>query len=230
MDIGISRPEAVRRMLANTNRAGDCHVWLGSFSGVRCRKAPQPRICLNYRSFIASRVAYQLWVGDVPAKAQVLHRCDRPECVNPKHLFLGTNADNMADKVAKGRQYRGQGHHLATLSDEKVRDIRRELQTGLMRGTELARKYGVTPSSVSQIKKAMTRIGAMGDDAKPLPGRPNKGETHFGAKLSDADVLAVRLQVASGISQSSVARGFVVSQSTISRLVRGERRVLDCPR
>lgn len=58
------------------------------------------------RSRPAQQAAYLLWVGEIPAGLHVLHRCDRPWCVAPDHLFLGTNAQNVADRVAKGRSSR----------------------------------------------------------------------------------------------------------------------------
>ena len=51
----------------------------------------------------AHRAAYREWVEVPPAGAMVLHSCDNPSCINPAHLRLGTHADNMADKVARGR-------------------------------------------------------------------------------------------------------------------------------
>jgi hypothetical protein len=55
------------------------------------------------RSVLAHRYAWALVNGPIPSGMHVLHRCDRPRCVRPDHLFLGTNRDNIADRMAKGR-------------------------------------------------------------------------------------------------------------------------------
>lgn len=91
----------------------------------------------------AHRIAYSAYIGEIPDGMHVLHRCDNPACVNPKHLFLGTSADNMRDKSKKGR------HHNARLSDQDVRAIRESEDVR----RELAARYGVSISAIQQIKE-----------------------------------------------------------------------------
>ena len=83
----------------------------------------------------------------------ILHSCDNPPCVNPNHLRIGTNAENIADKVAKGRQAKQKGieHGNAKLTDEKVREIRKEYAAGGILQRELAEKYEISQRTVSAI-------------------------------------------------------------------------------
>ena len=81
---------------------------------------------IDGKTRLAHRVAYQLYVGPIPEGMQVLHACDNRACVNPAHFFLGTNQDNIDDKVRKGRQSFGKGmlNGNSKLIDEDVRRIR----------------------------------------------------------------------------------------------------------
>jgi hypothetical protein len=107
----------------------------------------------------ASRVAYEIYIGPIPAGLHVCHHCDNPPCVNPAHLFAGTAADNMRDCIAKGRHRNGpspgETNGLATLTDAQARRIKDALATG-ERGRTLARLFGVSDSIVSDIKRGKT--------------------------------------------------------------------------
>jgi hypothetical protein len=82
---------------------------------------------------------------------QVLHRCDRPMCVNPDHLWLGTISDNMRDKVEKGLQARGFALPHTKLSDDDVRELRLLWATGTLSQQEIASQFRITAPYVSLI-------------------------------------------------------------------------------
>lgn len=89
--------------------------------------------------------------GPVPRGMQVLHKCDVPCCIEIKHLWLGTMADNQRDKVAKGRQTRGAKHANAKLTDDAVRLIRSDQRSTYA----IADSFCVSQSLVWQIKRGL---------------------------------------------------------------------------
>lgn len=72
-----------------------------------------PRIQVNGKRWLMHRLVWTIFRGEIPFGMLVLHTCDVRRCCNPCHLFLGTNADNMADMKAKGR---GRGRHSAPVT------------------------------------------------------------------------------------------------------------------
>lgn len=104
------------------------------------------------KSWRGNRLSYHLWNGGLPPGAHVLHRCDNRRCVNPEHLFLGVNADNVADRDTKGRQARGERSAQAKLTDQMVRDIRTSRATTVA----LSKKYGVGETAISKARRGMT--------------------------------------------------------------------------
>jgi len=94
---------------------------------------------------LSHRVAYELFVGPIPDGLSVLHKCDVTLCVNPDHLFLGTQQDNMADAASKHRL------HVQRLTADQVREIRALYATGAWTQKRLAERFGVTHTQISHI-------------------------------------------------------------------------------
>lgn len=100
------------------------------------------------------RVSWELYKGKIPEGLCVCHRCDNKGCVNPDHLFLGTNDDNVADKVSKGRQHRPKGtlHGLAKLKEEDIPVIFSLSNSG-RKISELAEMFNVSRTLIYKVLK-----------------------------------------------------------------------------
>lgn len=126
------------------SRDGECWQWTACKDG---KGYP----CINVSGTLrtAHRVSYELFRGPITTGQHVLHTCDNPTCVNPSHLFLGTHAENMADKVSKKRHSFGAKHGRAKLSDAEVIEIIR--WTGRLQ--DAADKFGIHKSMISLIRR-----------------------------------------------------------------------------
>jgi len=101
--------------------------------------------------YLAHRVSYESFVGPIPAGVQVLHRCDNRKCCNPKHLFVGTQADNIADMVSKRRHCHGERRPNAKLNAAAARAICASSEPQ----RQIADCHGIHQSTVSRIKSGI---------------------------------------------------------------------------
>lgn len=88
--------------------------------------------CVSFRRkrYSAHRLSWSIYRGPIPQGMLVCHKCDNPSCVNPAHLFLGSDADNQADKARKGRAFKGEHRPGSVLTDAAVREIRASNESG----------------------------------------------------------------------------------------------------
>lgn len=106
---------------------------------------------MDHTPRLAHRLAYEWGIGPIPDKLQVLHSCDNPPCCRLSHLFLGTQADNINDKMAKNRGAIGDRHGRAKLKDDDVIAIRQRYHRRKMNCERLAEEFGVHPSQIGKI-------------------------------------------------------------------------------
>jgi hypothetical protein len=111
----------------------------------------------------AHRASYTVHVGAIPRGLYVLHRCDNPPCLNPDHLFLGTQAENIVDMVRKGRCNAASGSRagLAVLTDELAAELLQLLSEGKSE-VFIAEYYGLSRSVVRSL--------AIGESYRDIPG------------------------------------------------------------
>ena len=111
------------------------------------------------RSMLAHRYSFITAFGPIPNNLDVCHTCDNPKCVNPKHLFLGTAKDNMADCKRKGRKkppplFTSESHPMAKLTDMEILEI---LKTTGVSQRKMAVRFNVSQPQISRIIRRVSR-------------------------------------------------------------------------
>ena len=114
-------------------------------------------LSLGHRGTIsAHRASWIVFRGEIPEGMKVLHRCDIPPCFNPDHLFIGTQADNIADMDRKGRRkvtkIFGEAHGLHRVTKDQVIEMRKLYADDLsVSHRQLAKRFNLSASEVGRI-------------------------------------------------------------------------------
>lgn len=188
--------------------ADSCWNWKGSRTkfgyGRFHKRGPDRRL----KQFMAHRVAYFIANGNCPENLCVCHSCDNRLCVRPGHLWLGTEADNSRDMVAKGRQAKG---------DRQV-----------MRAHPEKRPFG-DRNGTRRHPETRERGSAHWTHRWPERLHISRGEDAPSAKLTWAKVREMRKRFAAGdVTQKQLAQDYGVSFGQVHNIVRGKQwRELD---
>ena len=124
-----------------------CWPWLGSINN-----RGYGRLTNGSRSWVfAHRLAWEMAHGPIPTGLFVCHRCDNRICANGRHLFLGTNAENTADMVSKGRNAVGAKNGKSKITSEQVLAIREAFTVERASKESLARRFGVSAKLIFDV-------------------------------------------------------------------------------
>lgn len=186
-------PSEVTRFWSKVDKSGECWMWLGSKVGMN-----YGQFYLQGRTRRAHRVAWEIAIGPIPDGLCILHICDNPSCVNPRHMRLGTYADNNKDAAQKGRSAKGERHGSRTHPDR--------LPRGDRNGSRLH------PERMPRGERHGSRTH---------PESILRGEKHTQAKLTEEEVKAIRKSRNEGMTTSKLAQEYAVNISTIKRIVNG---------
>lgn len=144
-------PSEEERFLYFVHKTDSCWNWVGATDGG------------GYGIFIkkggerskAHRYIWERIYGNIPKRMCICHHCDNPSCVNPKHLFLGTQKDNVQDKMNKGRfiKMKGRKNGRSIMTKDKVIELRKLYKSGNYTYMQLVKRFGISQTQVARIVK-----------------------------------------------------------------------------
>ncbi len=155
----FSLAEDIERFWAQVDKSGLCWLWTGGLT-----EKGYGRAWFQGKKRRAHRLAYFLTNGRIPTGLNINHHCDVRNCVNPEHLWVGTQKENMQDAWAKGRgvfvHHSGEDHPSAKLTDAEVAEIRVLKTAGGMTQRQISKIYNVSEQLISNILTGSRRSGS----------------------------------------------------------------------
>ena len=143
---------AKRSKIGKIVNKDECIIWERATNG-----NGYPVKWINGKAQSYLRHKWRLEHGDIPKGRCICHHCDNPSCINPKHIFLGSYADNMHDMIAKGRARYAYGvfHGRSKLTPEKVLEIRKKFNEGVTIKV-LHKEYGMSRTAIHKVVYRIT--------------------------------------------------------------------------
>lgn len=219
----------------NKDNVSGCWNWTGS----KTKRGKYGQFSFGGKPVRAHRLSFEFENGTIPDGLFVCHKCDNPACVNPDHLFLGSQKDNMGDCKTKGRNsppprligefhplrlhpervLHGEKHGCAKFTLAEVNLICEKLRNGSTQ-KELADQYHVNVSTIYRIvhRETWKRDGV---NTSKINSRSNasSGERNASAKLTGEQVKEIRSKHECGMTQVQLQNEYHVSEITIHKIV-----------
>lgn len=199
-------PRDVERFMRRVNKMTGTACW----DWMRPAPIGYGQLYWNGTPIGTHRISYRIFRGQV-GQMHVCHTCDRRACVNPDHLFLGTNQDNIRDRVKKGRSRRGQNHPRSVLKRADVVEAR-AMYLGGMSTSKIGERFGVDAETAGNAISGRSWSHVSGAVALRPPSI---------RKLCEDDVRKIRSLFGTK-SMASIGRDFGVSPGTIRFIRSGE--------
>lgn len=145
------------KLEAFTDRSGGpdaCWEWM------RCRTR-YGFVMWEGKTYLTHRAAWMVEHGEIPKGMNVCHSCDNPACINPAHLWLGTQSQNIRDCVAKGRYVvntaprLGEQNNWAKVTEDQVCEMRARFRQGEQKKV-IAKDFGMSPTNAGDIIRGIT--------------------------------------------------------------------------
>ena len=141
--------EDVKKKLLSSIKINEngCWEWQKAKHRQGYGHCPYKRKCL-----LAHRVSWMVFKGNLPDDILVCHHCDNPPCINPDHLFLGTDKDNTLDHIKKGKskKSRGENHYFSKLTEKEVKEMRK-MRERKIKIKDISRKFNIHVSTAKNI-------------------------------------------------------------------------------
>lgn len=181
--------------------------WITNYKVIKGR----PKIKINSKSHLLSRVVYEIYKGTPPGDSHVCHTCDNPLCINPDHFFLGSHAENMLDRARKNRQAKGSRVGSSKLVESQVLEIRKLLLENKLTCKQIGEKFGISADSVMEINRgtAWTHVKGIG---KRLRDKKRN------SKLSEDNVRHIKKLLFEGAKSNTICKIFGITKATVSSI------------
>jgi len=145
------------RFWAKVKKTNNCWEWQG------CKNNKgYGMFRVNNEHKYAHRFSYEIHKGEIPQGKFVCHHCDNPSCINPDHLFCGTNSDNIQDSVKKGRFHligrKGSQNVSSKLNEKQVKEIKKHFINKKETYRKIAKRYGVEQTTIGLIIRGKTWV------------------------------------------------------------------------